>query len=400
MKNLGSINERPHGTAPIAAAIAVVVALFGNSAVLAQNREPAPENLSIRNEVEHAMNRGAAWLIDHQAAEGYWSGPDQVAITALALVALKGRPAPTETDNQASALEKGYRFITDSAQPDGGIYRKPELINYNTALSTLALVAAGNPDYKPLIRKARDFLIGLQIDLGEPGKVDTVFDGGVGYGSKYKHSDMSNTMMALEALYYSNRLFTDEALADARDLNWSAAIQFIQNCQNLPSHNKQPWVADDPQNRGGFVYYPGSSMAGETNLASGRVALRSYGSISYAGLLSYIYADLKKEDPRVQAVFDWLRENFTLQENPGMGQQGLYYYFHTMAKALTMSDTDTLKLEDGRTVDWRKELALRLINLQERDGSWVNDNARWRESDPALVTSYAMIALAMIHRGL
>ena len=51
-------------------------------------------------------------------------------------------------------------------------------------------------------------------------------------------------------------------------------------------------------------------MAGsETNALTGRVALRSYGSISYAGLLSYIYADLKRNDPRVLAVFEWLRRN-------------------------------------------------------------------------------------------
>ena len=53
-------------------------------------------------------------------------------------------------------------------------------------------------------------------------------------------------------------------------------------------------------------------MAGETNLPSGRVALRSYGSISYAGLLSYIYADLKKDDPRVQA------EVLQLEPNEGL----------------------------------------------------------------------------------
>jgi squalene-hopene/tetraprenyl-beta-curcumene cyclase len=74
----------------------------------------------------------------------------------------------------------------------------------------------------------------------------------------------------------------------ARDLNWSAAIQFIQRCQNLPTHNPEKWASDDPQNKGGFIYAPGESKAGQTNLPSGRVALRSYGSMSYAGLLSYI----------------------------------------------------------------------------------------------------------------
>jgi squalene-hopene/tetraprenyl-beta-curcumene cyclase len=142
-------------------------------------------------------------------------------------------------------------------------------------------------------------------------------------------------------------------------------------------------------------------MAGnETNPATGRVALRSYGSISYGGMLSYIYANLKRDDPRVVAVFDWLRANYTLEENPGMGPQGLYFYLHTMTKALTAYGVDELELKDGRKLSWRKEVAMRLINLQQRDGSWSNENGRWWEKDPALVTSYATLSLEMIWRRL
>ena len=137
----------------------------------------------------------------------------------------------------------------------------------------------------------------------------------------------------------------------------------------------------------------------ETNSATGRVALRSYGSISYAGMLSYIYANLKRDDPRVLAVFEWLRKNYTLEENPGMGPQGLFYYFHTMTKALTSYGVGELELLNGQKINWRKELAMKLINLQQRDGSWSNENGRWWEKDPALVTAYAVLMLEMIYRG-
>lgn len=76
--------------------------------------------------------------------------------------------------------------------------------------------------------------------------------------------------------------------------------------------------------------------------------MRSYGSMSYAGLLSYIYADLKPTDPRVTAVLDWLRDNYTLDENPGLGAQGLYYYYELMTKALTACHVDTLELKNGK----------------------------------------------------
>lgn len=62
----------------------------------------------------------------------------------------------------------------------------------------------------------------------------------------------------------------------------------------------------------------GESKAGSvTNEVTGRISLRSYGSISYVGLMSYLYARLERQDARVQAVLQWLSENYTLEENPG-----------------------------------------------------------------------------------
>jgi squalene-hopene/tetraprenyl-beta-curcumene cyclase len=354
---------------------------------------------SFANEVRHAAEKGLSFLQSNQNSNGWWSTADQPAVTALALTAFKGDVAGRYGTNEPAWMKKSYAWLLSCAQADGGIHRT-NLVTYNTSIAMMALLAANRPDYDATICKARGFLVGLQRDFGEKGKLDDVNDGGIGYGSKYEHSDMGNTLAALEAIYHSRHLVVDKNLAEARDLNWAAAIQFLQNCQNLTAYNKQPWASDDPQNKGGFVYYPGHSMAGSVTNASGRVALRSYGSISYGGMLSYIYANLKREDPRVTAVFDWLRANYTLEENPGMGPQGLYYYLHTMTKALTAYGVEELELKDGRKLNWRKEVAMKLLNLQQRDGSWSNDNARWWEKDPALVTSYAVLSLEMIWRNL
>jgi squalene-hopene/tetraprenyl-beta-curcumene cyclase len=380
-------------------AIASTTPLFsaesGRGPVLA-----AATDISFRNEIQRGIDRGLLWLQANQNSNGWWSTPDHPAVTALALTAFKGEPSKRYTESEPPWLRKGFTFLLACARPDGGIHQS-NLVTYNTSISMMALLAANKPEYDATLRKARAFLVGIQSDFGEKGKRDDIFDGGIGYGSKYEHSDMGNTLAALEALYYSKHLIEDKNLADARDLDWAAAIQFIQNCQNLPAHNKQKWASDDPKNKGGFVYYPGHSMAGsETNAATGRVALRSYGSISYGGMLSYIYANLKRDDPRVVAVFDWLRANYTLDENPGMGPQGFYFYLHTMTKALTAYGVDELALNDGRKLDWRKHVAMKLLNLQQRDGSWSNDNGRWWEKDPALVTAYAVLSLEMIWRGL
>ncbi|MBC8002557.1 MAG: cycloartenol synthase [Opitutaceae bacterium] len=358
-------------------------------------------NESLRHEIQHAIDRGLAWLTANQNSNGWWQTPDHPAVTALAVACFNGDPLDRYRGKEPASLKRAYAFILNQARPDGSIYVS-NLPTYNTALSMMAMLSANNPQYDPIVLKARGFLVGVQRDFGDPGKLDTPFDGGFGYGLPTdKVSDMSNTLLALEAIYHSKRLNTDPALAGAKDLNWEAAIHFLQSCQNLPSHNKEPWASNDARDKGGFIYHSGRSNAGgETNAATGRIALRSYGSISYAGLMSYIYADLKAGDPRVIAVREWLKTNYTLDENPGMGKAGLFYYYHTMTKAMTASGMGSLESSNSKQAHWRHDLALKLMQLQQRDGSWVNENVRWWEKEPALVTAYSLLTLEMLWRGL
>jgi squalene-hopene/tetraprenyl-beta-curcumene cyclase len=262
-------------------------ALPSTDAALAPVKPLKESDVSFQNEVQRAVEKGIDFLRTTQNSNGWWSTPDHPSVTALALSAFAGHAQNRYKDTPE--VKKGYAFVLGCAKPDGSIY-VTNLVNYNTAISMMGLLAARDPNYDSVIKKARGYLVGSQVDMGEKGKVDTQFDGGVGYGSKYAHSDMNNTLTALEeALYYSKSLVADKDMSEAKDLNWAAAIHFIESCQQLPG-NKQEWVSRDPKDRGGFVYYPGNSMAGGTTNASGKVALRSYGSISYAGLLSYIYA--------------------------------------------------------------------------------------------------------------
>ena len=120
--------------------------------------------------------------------------------------------------------------------------------------------------------------------------------------------------------------------------------------------------------------------------------------MTYAGLLSFIYAEVDKDDPRVQSAFDWAVKHWTLDENPGMGQEGLYYFYNVLSKGLAAYGQDTITLPDGKQVGWRDELIRKLVNLQKIDpdtgmGYWVNDAGRWWEADPVLVTAYSVLAL-------
>ena len=166
---------------------------------------------------------------------------------------------------------------------------------------------------------------------------------------------------------------------------------FVSRCQNLETeHNTTPFASKNPD--GGFYYTiaaGGSSQAGETPEGG----LRSYGSMTYAGLKSMIYAGVQPDDPRVTAARKWIAKHYDLDSNPGMAGQGLYYYYHTFAKALDAFGDDELVDADGKRHDWRSELIAALISRQRPDGSWLNDETRWLEGDPALVTGYALLTL-------
>jgi squalene-hopene/tetraprenyl-beta-curcumene cyclase len=288
-----------------------------------------------------------------------------------------------------------------NVKPDGSIYVK-DLKNYNTALSMMAFLVANNTAYEPILKNGRKFLISQQDDFGDKGMGDHPLDGGMGYSGSYKNSDINNTTLALEALHYTRYLKSDVANdPETKDLNWKAAAQFISRTQNLQGTNDQPFASNDPDNKGGFVYFPENSMAGQTTLPDGKVVYRSYGSASYNGLLSLTYAQVDVKDPRVKAVLDWLNRNYSLEENPGMGQAGLFYYYHMMAKGLSLAGVDTLTLKDGKKLKWRPALAKRLLDLQASDGSWVNQqNGRFWERDPHLVTAHAILTLEILYRGL
>lgn len=383
-------------------------ALFASSTLFAA--EPPPRNdanLSVRNEVLLAIDKGLAWLKQQQKEDGSIPNPENgenaathPSLTAMPLIAFYRQPTGKAAGEYADVLNKGYAFLRSKVQPDGGIYTTG-LANYNTSVCLVALLNSGDPKDEPILARARDFVAGQQAK----NMVKPETDGGIGYGTtgvspKRGHPDLDNTLIALEALHAYKVTHPSTEIPKDKDLDWQAAIDFISRCQNLTAYNKQPWASDDAANKGGFIYFPGSSNAGEQDLPDGKKALRSYGTMSYAGLLSYIYADLKPDDLRVTSALEWLQKNYTLEENPGLGHAGLYYYYHLASKGLATAKVREMTTADGKKVDWARDMALKVMNLQASNGSWVNDTARWMEKDPVLVTSYCVITLEIIYNQL
>tara|TARA_B110000003_G_C16647112_1_gene532536 strand:+ start:930 stop:2081 length:1152 start_codon:yes stop_codon:yes gene_type:complete len=377
--------------------ISSIIAISSLS-LIAQDKAPLKgAHLSIKLETQEVIKKGNKFIMGQQKKEGYWGDPDLPAFTGFAVKCLLLDPSFDPKGPVPTPVEKGIKWLLSQQKEDGGIYGRG-MATYSTSASIMALWIAGPEKYKDQIISARNFLINHQTDWGVKGENDTKFDGGIGYGGSRAHSDLSNTHRALEALYTTRALATDSGDKKAMELDWEAALKFVSRCQNLQATNKGEKIGND----GSFVYYPGNSKAGEAvDSKTGRVALRGYGSMSYSGLLSLVYSDLDESDQRVKAVINWLSDNYTLKENPGLGGQGLYYYYHAMAKSLVAANKPTLEGQDGLKIDWRSELAATVINEQREDGSWLNTKAsRWMENDPVLVTSYAIMTLQQIHSSL
>ncbi len=376
----------------------VIAAAAQDTVTLRSAQTTASVSESIQREARAARDRSIRWLLAQQAPEGHWSNPDFPALTALPVWALARNGHAGDP-----AVDKAAAYILSCVNDNGSICREPReqrkgggLCNYNTALGMVALHALGRPDLVPVVQRARQLIAGTQ-HMG-----DDLYEGGMGYDpdTGRPYADLSNSYLAYEAMRLTESVEDLRGTDGARaDLNWEAARKFISRVQNLPGSNDQPWAGDDPDDKGGFAYKPDSSMAGSYTNAEGAVRLRSYGSMTYAGLLSFIYASVDNADVRVQSAFDWTLRHWTLDQNPGMDQQGLYYYFHTLAKALSAVGQDVLLLADGRRVNWREDLLKKLIGSQrtEPDGTgyWKNDEGRWWESDPVLVTSYSLLALQL-----
>jgi squalene-hopene/tetraprenyl-beta-curcumene cyclase len=328
-----------------------------------------------------SRQQAVAFLKTAQADDGSWTSPMAPGITGLVTYGLLSAGVPADDPAVAKALRHLETFI----QPDGGVYNpQGGNANYETAICIMAFQAANSSGkYNDLVAKADKLIRRLQWDETEQTDRGDVKFGGLGYGKTGDRPDLSNTSFFLDALKAAGAKSDDPAV--------QKALVFVSRCQNLETEfNTTPFAVK--VNDGGFYYTPaagGTSQAG--NNPDG--GLRSYGSMTYTGLKSMVYAGLTPDDPRVKAATTWIKKFYTVAENPGLGQQGVYYYHQTFAKALATMGVDVFEDANGQKHDWRKELAEHLFEAQQPNGSWVNTNPRWFEGDPHLATAYVLIAL-------
>jgi squalene-hopene/tetraprenyl-beta-curcumene cyclase len=358
--------------------ILMATALFTGSALAQQAPRPQSET----------EKKALAFLLTQQDKDGAWVPQVGPAITAMVAKGLVQAGTPVENP----ALKKALAFIESTKQADGGYYKESNP-NYNSAivLSTLAAVPGGA--YKMQIAGLQTFLKGLQLDEGKKDdKGEAIVKasswyGGAGYGSG--RPDLSNTAYFIEALHDSGLKGDDPAI--------QKALVFVARSQMNGETNDLPFAKGATD--GGFIYSPagsGESKFGTIGKIEGGSTLRSYGSMTYSGFKSMLYAGLTEDDPRVKGAIKWITANWTLEYNPGSGgsADGQYYYLHVFARAMGAWKRDAVTDGKGVKHEWRNELNDFLKAQQKADGSFVNEKSeRWFEGNPVLATAYAVLAL-------
>ncbi|HBJ88285.1 MAG TPA: cycloartenol synthase, partial [Verrucomicrobiales bacterium] len=223
--------------------------ILATASAFPQAASQAPRHESLKQELRLGVERGLNFLRAKQNAEtGQWGEAEPVAITGLAMTAFMLDPNRKPGDPVPAEVEKATRYLISNAKPDGSITIKARA-TYNTAIALTALLLNNRPENEEVMLKARRYLVTRQLDLDEKGTNDNPTDGGIGYGEeKATHADLSNTTFALEAIYYAQALLADkgDAAKNEPQLNFGAAIDFIQRCQNRPESNKSSWVSKDP----------------------------------------------------------------------------------------------------------------------------------------------------------
>ncbi len=372
-------------------------------------------------DVNAMTSKAIAYLKSQQdQASGGWSvnpsGPSFPAITGLVVTGMLMEPGVKDTDE---AVAGGVRFMMSKVQSDGGIYDKV-LPSYNTAICLCALSKVKTPEVTAVVHNAAEFLKSLQFGEGavarpalgdesaKPVDKDHAYYGGWGYGHSGR-PDLSNTAWALDGLHASGVPSDDPA--------FQRAMVFLQRTQMVEKAggmdiNAMEYAKGSRQ--GGFIYSTSESKdavgSGQSQSSAKTIEetmddgtkvsrLRAYGSMTYSGFKSYLYAGLSRNDPRVQAAMDWIAHNYALTENPGAGGDGLYYYYVVFARAMAANGEPTIRTvsADGETAQrrWAEDLVAQLATLQNEDGSFrpMKDGARWMEDNKVLITAYALIAL-------
>ena len=307
-----------------------------------ESRKEATKTLGGSDDSEQAVERGLAWLAQHQHADGHWSIHEfpckdhqctghgsfhsDTAATGLALLAFLGAGYTHQSGEHQAIVDRAVKWHLQHQKPDGDLFAdESEFVwFYSHGMAAIALCEAYGLTKDPALRepaqKALDFIVkGQHPEFG-----------GWRYRPKFE-SDTSVSgwqLMALKSGEMAGLNVPKEAYA--------GVARFLDSVESKSSP-------------GQFAYHPSKPAS----LA-----------MTAEGLLMRQYLGAKRNDPRLIAGAEYLRKHL-----PNLDERDSYFWYY---------GTQVMFHMQGEFWDeWNARLRDTLVNSQLKDGgssgSWNPD---------------------------
>ncbi|MEZ6135146.1 MAG: hypothetical protein R3C53_09575 [Pirellulaceae bacterium] len=316
-----------------------------------QDRHPEDQT-AYEPQTEMAIERGLAYLAEHQRPDGSWRLQDfdtevlmrsDTAATGLALLAFQGAGYTHQQFKYADTVDRAIKFLTQNQTGDGDLYIPQDPASdqnawlYSHGIASIALCEAygmtQDEQLKPHAQKAIDFMVASQDPL----------QGGWRYrpGTGTDTSVSGWFMMAFK----SGQLAGLEVPAETFK-KIEAYLDSSQASNTQPHlYRYNPFAADTPQQRHG---------------------LKPTAVMTSVGLLMRLYFGWQRDKPEMMNGADYLLDHLPEQGTPTESMRDTYYWYYATQVVFHMGGE--------RWERWHDRLYPQLIQTQvaegEHAGSW------------------------------
>lgn len=284
---------------------------------------PVPPAKTHPREVNAAIDRGVAWLLERREKDGSWSSSSKsefpMGVMALGGLALR-----------KSGLERDDPVLLDLV---ARVETMPLAKTYGVALKAMFLRAMSGKLYNDRIAACADWLAEEQAP-----------DGLWGYPTG--RSDLSNAQYAL--------------------LAFKCAHEIGHRVERKAIERSWDWLLRGARPDGGFNYVPHGDAARDP--ATGSMTVAALASLAIcAELLPRDGGRGAKSEKVATAAFAWIDRHFVVEMNPRSPQSHFYWLYGVERVGAFYARRELAGL------DWYQEGAAFLLEQQERDSSWHGD---------------------------
>ena len=350
------------------------------------------------------LQKSIQFLLKQQQDDGLWHSEyygnlkSGSGISTLVLYAISQTDSKHWESNKKQ-LQKCVDVLSKNIRKSGFVSNQdgPDYSNYGSAYLLLSIRKLDLDFDAGLRNQLVKYLVKAQLDEPEGFKPESDNYGGwdlTGWMTGKRPTTGTNISVSCAVL---TALHTERQHLLSKKPNLNAheteLLESIEKC----FERARTWIERCQSKEGGFFFHPEQKHHGNKAgwFDEGASKAKPYGSASADGLICLQRLMPAKDsdefmewNSKIEKAKKWLSPYKESKKVPGFENEdadsswalGLRFYFWMR---LAQSEFGL-----------KKSLVKHLGSLQKSDGRWENPNARMREDDPLIATSFALIALA------